>query len=137
MLVLGAFPIPGLFPPVVGRKLRAKGIHMINDTVTRIEAQVREAAAISAEQKAELLQLLGTLKSEVSALSQTNREDARSIANFTEVSALEATRTEQNPKLRELSLEGLQSSVEGFEESHPKLVQAVNSISHTLSNLGI
>ena len=131
------FPIPGLFPPADARKLRAKGTQMIDDTVTRIEAQVRDAGAIAPEQKAELLRLLGTLKAEVSELSKTNREDARSIANFTEVSAIEATREEQNPRLRELSLEGLQSSVEGFEESHPKLVQAVNSISHTLSNLGI
>ena len=81
--------------------------------------------------------LLATLQREVSELSKTNHEDARSIANFTEVSALEATRSEQNPKLRELSLEGMKSSVEGFEETHPKLVQAVNSISQTLSNLGI
>jgi len=36
-----------------------------------------------------------------------------------------------------LSLEGLSSSVEGFEKSHPKLVQIVNAISNTLSNLGI
>ena len=110
---------------------------MINDTVTRIEGQIRDAGAIPPGQKDELLKLLGTLRQEVSELSKTNREGARSIANFTELSALEATRTEQNPKLRDLSLEGLKSSAEGFEESHPKLVQAVNSISHTLSNLGI
>ncbi len=110
---------------------------MIDDTVSKIEAQVRAAEAVSPERKAELLKLLATLKTEVAALSQTNAEDAQSIAKFTEVSTLEATRAEQNPKLRELSLEGLKSSVEGFEESHPKLVQAVNSISQTLSNLGI
>ena len=33
--------------------------------------------------------------------------------------------------------EELRSSVEGFEQSHPKLVQAVNTISKTLSDLGI
>ena len=110
---------------------------MIDDTVSKIEAQVRNAGAISQEQKAELLKLLGALKLEVATLSKTNAEDARSIAKFTEVSALEATRSAQNPKLRELSLEGLKSSVEGFEQTHPKLVQAVNSISQTLSNLGI
>ena len=110
---------------------------MIDETITRIESQVREAEAIPATQKAELLKLLATLQREVSELSKTNHEDARSIAKFTEVSALEAIRSEQNPKLRELSLEGMKSSVEGFEESHPKLVQAVNSISQTLSNLGI
>ena len=92
---------------------------MIDDTVSKIEAQVRGVESLSPERKAELLKLLGTLKTEVSALSKTNAEDAQSIAKFTEVSALEATRTEQNQKLKELSLAGLKSSVEGFEESHP------------------
>jgi hypothetical protein len=44
---------------------------------------------------------------------------------------------DQNPQLRELSNQGLLSSVEGIEQSHPKLVQIVNNISSTLSNLGI
>jgi len=53
------------------------------------------------------------------------------------LSAHEATRGELNPQLRELSVRGLQSSVEGFEKSHPHLVEVVNRISNTLSNLGI
>ena len=59
------------------------------------------------------------------------------FAKFAEVSALEATRTAKNQKLQDLSIEGLKSSVEGFEQSHPKLVQVVDSISRALSNLGI
>jgi hypothetical protein len=46
-------------------------------------------------------------------------------------------RSEQNPQLLKLSLEGLGSSVAGFEGSHPRLVQIVNAISNTLANLGI
>ena len=110
---------------------------MIDETISKLEARLREAGNLSPERKAELVQLLGTLKAEVVELSKTNREGAQSITRFTEASALEATRLERNAKLQELSLEGLKSSVEGFEESHPKLVQAVNSISQTLSNLGI
>lgn len=110
---------------------------MIDDTISKIEAELTHAANLSAERKAELLRLLESLKQEVGELSKTDREGARSIAKFAEVSTHEATRTEQNPKLRELSVNGLKSSVEGFEESHPKLVQVVNSISQTLSNLGI
>ena len=78
-----------------------------------------------------------TLKQEVASLSQTHGEQAQSIAGFTELSAHEATRTSQNPDLLRLSLQGLNSSVEGFEQSHPKLVQTVNNISSTLANLGI
>ena len=110
---------------------------MIKDTISSIEAKIQSADSINADKKRELLQLLGTLKSEVSTLSRTNDEQAQSIAGFTEISAHEATRSEQNPQLLELSLKGLSSSVEGFEKSHPRLVQIVNSISQTLSNLGI
>jgi hypothetical protein len=110
---------------------------MIEDTVNKIEAKIQGAESISDERKRELLQLLGTLKTEVTGLSKTHGEQAESIAGFTEVSAHEATRSELNPQLLDLSLKGLSSSVEGFEKSHPRLVQIVNSISHTLSNLGI
>ena len=110
---------------------------MIRDTIGKIEERLRQADAIKSENKAELLALLGTLKAEVSELSRTDADKAQSIAGFTAVSAHEATREEKNPQLVELSLKGLSSSVEGFEQSHPKLVQVVNSICTTLSNLGI
>ncbi len=110
---------------------------MIEDTIGKIETRIRGADAIKDDRRAELLQLLGTLKSEVAELSKTHSEQAQSIAGFTQVSAHEATRAEQNPELLKLSLEGLGSSVREFEETHPRLVQIVNSISNTLSNLGI
>jgi Mg2+ and Co2+ transporter CorA len=110
---------------------------MIEDTVSKIEAKIQGADSIRDERKRELLQLLGTLKSEVANLSKTHGEQAQSIAGFTEISAHEATRAEQNPELLNLSLKGLTSSVEGIEKSHPRLVQIVNAISNTLSNLGI
>ena len=110
---------------------------MIRDTIGKIEERLRNAESVKDENRAELLSLLATLKAEVSNLSETDAERAQSIAGFTAVSTHEATRDERNPELVELSLKGLSSSVQGFEESHPKLVQAVNSICTTLSNLGI
>jgi hypothetical protein len=110
---------------------------MIEETISKIEARIHGADAIKPERKRELLDLLGTLKAEVSKLSETHEEHAESIAGFTEASAREATRSEQNPELLNLSLKGLASSVDGFEKSHPRLVQIVNAISNTLSNLGI
>jgi len=110
---------------------------MIEDTLSKIEARIQNAEAIKDDRKQELLQLLATLKSEMGKLSETHGEQAESIAGFTDLSAHEATRIEQNPQLLKLSLDGLSSSVEGFEESHPQLVQIVNAISSTLSNLGI
>ena len=110
---------------------------MIENTIGEIEAKIRGAESVSDERKRELLQLLGTLKSEVGKLSKTHDEQAQSIADFAKISAHEATREKPNPQLRELSVRGLRSSADGFEQSHPKLVQIVNSISNTLSNLGI
>ena len=110
---------------------------MIEDTIKKIESRIQSAEAISEERRAELISLLDTLKSEVDKLAKTHEEQAQSIAGFTEISTHEAIRSEQNPQLLKLSLEGLNSSVEGFEKSHPRLVQIVNTVSNTLSNLGI
>lgn len=110
---------------------------MIEDTIGQIQARIEASEAIKEDRRRELLQLVGTLKAEVAELSKTQREQAESIAGFAGVSAHEATRAEQNPELLKLSLEGLSSSVSEMEKSHPRLVQIVNAISNTLSNLGI
>src|SRR4051812_669501 len=110
---------------------------MIEDTLAKIEARIQSTEAINDDKRRELQQLLATLKSEVASLSETHAEQAESIAGLTEASTREATRKQQNPQLLKDSLKGLTSSVEEFEASHPRLVQIVNSISNTLSNLGI
>ena len=110
---------------------------MIEDTIRKIELRLQNAEALKDDRRAELVELLATLKAEVAELSKTDADQARSIAGFTELSTHEATRPEQDPQLLKLSLEGLSTSVRGFEQSHPRLVQIVNSISQTLSNLGI
>jgi hypothetical protein len=110
---------------------------MIDETLRQIEGRIQTADSVGTDRKRELLQLLATLKTEVAALSKTHDEQAQSIAGFTQLSAHEATRETRNPQLLQLSIEGLRSSVSGFEESHPNLVRIVNSISNTLSNLGI
>jgi len=110
---------------------------MIENTIGEIEAKISGADSVSPAQKQELLQLLATLKTEVAGLSQTHREAADSIAGFARLSAQEAIRSQPDPKLRELSLQGLNSSAGGFKQSHPQLVQIVNNITKTLSDLGI
>ncbi len=110
---------------------------MIERTIEEIERKLAETGSLAEEQRAELKRLLATLKSEIRDLSKTDVDQARSIAGFAELSAHEATRTEKNPQLLRLSLSGLGASVTGFEKSHPRLVEIVNSICTTLSNLGI
>jgi hypothetical protein len=110
---------------------------MIQDTLSKIEARIEKTEAIKPESRAELLDLLATLKTEVGQLSQTHTEQAQTITGFAQVSTHEATREEKNPQLLKLSLDGLAGSVDGFEESHPRLVAIVNRICTTLSNLGV
>jgi hypothetical protein len=110
---------------------------MIENTLSEIESRINHAGAVRPEQKQELLGLLATLKTEISDLAKTNEDQASSITGFAQISAHEATRADQNEQLRELSVRGLRSSVNGFEQSHPRLVQIVNSISNLLANLGI
>jgi hypothetical protein len=110
---------------------------MIQETLAKIEARIEKVAWLKEENKAELLNLLSTLKSEIAELSKTHSEHAQSITAFAEVSTHEATRQERDPQLLKLSLEGLSTSVQGFETSHPKLVEIVNAISLMLSNSGV
>jgi len=110
---------------------------MIRETISEIESRLQSAGSLNEQTKRELSDLLSKLKSEVTELARTDADQARSIAGFAESSTHEATRPEKKPELLQLSLDGLSASVEGFEESHPQLVQVVNRICTTLSNLGI
>jgi hypothetical protein len=110
---------------------------MIDETLRKIEARLRDADGIPDERKKELLGLLATLADEVSGLSETRREHAQSIAGFAERSAYEATRREKDEALLDLSVQALGSSVRQFEATHPRLVDIVNQICNQLSNLGI
>jgi len=110
---------------------------MIDDTLKQMEARLQQAEAIKPENREELMALLGTLKGEIAELSRTHADEAASIAGYAAVSAHEATRGEKNPELLDHSLKGLEASVDGFKQSHPRLVQIVNSVCTALSNLGI
>ncbi len=110
---------------------------MAEETITQIEDRIKRTQSLNDERKKELLDLLSTLRTEISRLSETNAEDAQSITGFTGVSIHEAVRREKNPQLLRLSLRGLSASVERFEGSHPGLVGIVGSICNTLSNIGI
>ena len=110
---------------------------MIKRTLLEIKDRIQRAGSIKEENRSELLGLLSTLKSEIEELSKTQADHAKSITGFTDISTHEATREDRNPELLKLSIDGLSSSVKGFETSHPKLAGIVNSICLTLSNLGI
>jgi hypothetical protein len=110
---------------------------MINETIASIEERIRQTGTMREEDKRDLIKLLSELRAEVTELSETHKEQAESIARFTHVSTHEATREEKDSRLLNLSVDGMVSSVEGFENSHPRLVQIVNRISVMLAGLGI
>jgi uncharacterized coiled-coil DUF342 family protein len=91
---------------------------MIEKLISDLEAKIR-AQIIGEAAKGELLQLLAQLRTEIAALEKTSDD------------------TREKQKELQSSVDELRSSMAGFEQSHPKLVQAVNSISNTLSNWGI
>ncbi len=107
---------------------------MIRDTISKIESRLQGASAINEEARAELLQLVGELRREISNLDE---DQARSIAGLTHDSTDQIAGEARNPELLKRSIEELSASVDGFEKSHPGLVQVVNRICTTLSNIGI
>ena len=110
---------------------------MIRDQLDKIEKRLNESSTVKTEEKAELMKLVTDLRSEIADLSVTHREHAESITGFAELSSREAMRSERNPALVGLSIEGLAESVRGFEVSHPRLVAVVNNLCTMLANLGI
>ncbi len=110
---------------------------MIQDRLNKIEEKLRQSNTIKENDKMELLDLIVKLKDEMAELSKTHSEHAESIVGFAELSAHEATRSDKNPDLFNLSLKGLTSSVQSFEVSHPRLVVIINRICKMISDLGI
>ncbi len=110
---------------------------MIEETISKLEQRLKNAGSLSEQNRQELLNLVGDLKTEVSSLSKTHAEEARRILTYTEASTHEATSEQQDQERLRDAVSDLSSSVDGFEKSHPRLVAIVNRMAETLSNLGI
>jgi hypothetical protein len=110
---------------------------MIEKTISEIEERLRGLGTLDAARKQELLELLGKLKTETGTFERTHGPQAKTIADSLNASTRAATSGAKSPESVATSVAGLRSSVEGFEQSHPKLVHVVNSLSNMLSNLGI
>jgi hypothetical protein len=95
------------------------------------------AFMVDEKKKAELLRQFSTLRAEIDELARTDADRAKTVAGFAELSAHEATRAKPHPELLKLSVTGLQKSVQEFEQTHPRLVEIVGSLSAILSNIGL
>lgn len=87
---------------------------MIRNRLDEIEAKVQGASNIPEDTRAQLLTLLGDLKTEAVKLAETHDE-----------------------KTVDAALEGLTTPVSDFETTHPKLTQLVNRLADMLSSVGI
>jgi hypothetical protein len=110
---------------------------MIQDRIAKIEATLSNSPNIPAETRQELLSLLAELKAETAAFAATHGAEAQSLAQLTGTAVERATSEERQPEQTAEALEGLASSVRDFEVSHPRLVQIVDRLALTLSNMGI
>jgi predicted TIM-barrel enzyme len=110
---------------------------MLDETLAQLETNIRQSHAIRPDDKAELLQLLTRLQSEIATLADTHAEHAASVAGLAERSMHEALQSTKNPQLAASALHELSASVAELEVSHPQLVSVVNAISMLLSNIGI
>ena len=110
---------------------------MVQNTIEKIEKKIRTNDSLTEKNKIELLDLLATLKPEMTKLSKAQVEHAESIAGLIERSTHEALRQEKNPTLLKSAIDDLSASVKGFEASHPQLVENVNYIANALANMGI
>lgn len=110
---------------------------MLNAAFKKIETAVRKMDSARGAKKAEILRSLAALKAEIQTLSKAHAENARSIARWAETAAHEAARKKASPPLLEHSLKGLALTTQGFEASHPRLVEIVNDLCAMLAHIGI
>ncbi|MCM8529951.1 MAG: DUF4404 family protein [Lentisphaeraceae bacterium] len=110
---------------------------MIEEKLAKIEDKIRQAPAMESENKELVLKLIDELKLEVEGLESVDSEKLASAGSFAEVGANEVTREDGSKGILDIALKGFNESVKDFEESHPKLVQIVNSICTQLANSGL
>ena len=110
---------------------------MAENVLHQLEARIQNDPSIGEKCRRKLSRLLPDLRQELSQLSMTHREQAQNIAGLARLSTDEAFGTERNADRLKASLERLKRSVEEFEKSHPRLVQAVGALSNMLASMGI
>jgi hypothetical protein len=110
---------------------------MISERLARLEATLRNNTGIPEATRQDLLELLAGLKAEVVPLVDTHGETAHEIAGKAEAAVHASVRQNAVPAQTAQAVAGLAASVREFEATHPRLVEIVDQLALTLSNLGI
>ena len=111
---------------------------MITETMQKIEENLMAHEALNDPAKREeLKQLLSQLKSEIQGLSQTHSAQAQNIVGMTEQLSQDVSDKNITREKKDEGALHLSSAVNQFEQSHPKLVEIIGSLSKYLSDIGI
>ena len=112
---------------------------MIRQTIAQIEQKLQDAEDLADDLREQLLEKLGQLDAELDSgkAAAFDADSLNSLVSFTQLSAHEALRPQQDPELLKLALKGVERNLERFEADHPRLVNLVNNFCITLSNMGI
>jgi hypothetical protein len=110
---------------------------MIPERLAQIEATLRNSANIPEATRQELLELVAGLKAEVGPLSATHGASVDQITGNADAAVQAAMHRQEEPEKAAQAADGLAASVRDFEASHPQLVQIVDRLALTLSNMGI
>jgi hypothetical protein len=110
---------------------------MVSERLAKLESTLRDSASIPEGARQELLGLVAGLKAEMLPLVDTHRTTAQEIAGSAESAIHASLRREERPEQAAQAVEGLAASVREFEATHPRLVEIVDQLALTLSNMGI
>ena len=110
---------------------------MISERLAKLEAMLRDSVSIAEVTRQELLDLVAGLKAEVAPLEASHGESAHEIAGNAETAVRASVSREAEPEQAAQAVQGLAASVREFEATHPRLVEIVDQLALTLSNLGI
>ena len=110
---------------------------MISERLAKIESTLRDNASIPDATRQELLGLLAGLKNEVTPLLETHGANAREIAGNAADAVQASIQRDEQPEQAAQAVQGLAASVREFEATHPRLVEIVDQLALTLSNMGI
>jgi hypothetical protein len=110
---------------------------MISGRFARLEDTLRNDSTIPEATRVELLQLLADLKAEVAPLVDTHEDTAHAIAGSAEAAVTTSMQERNDPALTAGTVASLKASVRAFEGTHPRLVEIVDQLALTLTNLGL
>ncbi|MBV1961719.1 MAG: DUF4404 family protein [Immundisolibacteraceae bacterium] len=112
---------------------------MIQEQLEQIEQKIFDNDRLSDDVRNQLLEKLHALQDEleIAQADDFDPESLQSLLGFTQLSAHEALRPQQDPQLFQLALQGVEYNLELFEADHPKLIGLLNSFCMILSDMGI